>query len=264
MLLQQDLSINLLILLIILGFSGAFLDTSMGMGYGLLGPILIALGLDPLIVVPVLLISQMTTGFVGTFFHSIYRNVDLSATDTEDVKSTILFIGMGAIGMTLAVLLAINLKDTLLFLYIGILMIIAGLLMLPKKSFNFSWKRMLVLSGWASFNKAISGGGYGPIMTIGQMTSGRNARESVAVTDFSEAFLSGFGFLLYLICHQLYNINLLVTIELSIIMIISGILATPLGALVTKRLEKRNTKKIIGVLSIIIGVFTLIRFLLLL
>lgn len=96
------------------------------------------------------------------------------------------------------------------------------------------------------------------------MTSGRNARESVAVTDFSEAFLSGFGFLLYLICHQMYNINLFITIELSIIMIVSGIVATPLGVLVTKRLEKRKTKKIIGVLSIIIGVFTLIRFIFLL
>lgn len=167
MFLQQGLSSGLLIVLIILGFLGAFIDSSMGMGYGLLGPILIALGLDPLIVVPVLLISQMTTGFAGTIFHSLYRNMDLSTTDTQDVKSTILFIVMGAIGMTLAVLLAINLKDIILFLYIGILMIIAGLLMLPKKSFNFSWKRMLILSGWASFNKAISGGGYGPIMTIG-------------------------------------------------------------------------------------------------
>jgi hypothetical protein len=259
-LLQQGLSSGLLVIIIILGFLGAFLDTSMGMGYGLLSPILIALGLDPLIVVPVLLISQMTTGFTGTIFHSLYRNVDLSSHDTQDVKSTVLFIIMGITGMTFAVLLAINLSDIILMFYIGILMIIAGLLMLPNIKFAFSWKRMLVLSGWASFNKAISGGGYGPIMTIGQMTSGRDARESVAVTDFSEAFLSGFGFLLYLVCQQIHNINFLVTIELSIIMIVSGIVATPLGALVTKRLDKKNTKKIIGVLSILIGIFTLLRF----
>jgi len=262
MLLQQGLCSGLLFLIIILGFLAAFLDTSMGMGYGLLSPILIALGLDPFIVVPVLLISQMTTGFTGTVFHSLYNNVNLSSHDTQDVKSTALFIIMGVIGMTFAVLLAINLNDIILMLYIGILMIIAGLLMLPNITFIFSWKRMLILSSWASFNKAISGGGYGPIMTIGQMTSGRDVRESVAVTDFSEAFLSGFGFLLYLICQQIRNINFIVTIELSIIMIISGMIATPLGALVTKRLEKKNTKKIIGVLSILIGIFTLFRFVL--
>lgn len=260
MILQQGLSSSLLVLIIILGFLGAFLDSSMGMGYGLLSPILIALGLDPLIVVPVLLISQMTTGFTGTIFHSLFRNVDLSSPETQDVKSTALFIGMGVIGMTIAVFLAINLEDFLLYLYIGILMIIAGLLMLPDIGFNFSWKRMLILSGWASFNKAISGGGYGPIMTIGQMTSGRDARESVAVTDFSEAFLSGYGFLLYLICQQICNLNFLITMELSIIMIISGIVATPLGAFLTKRLKKKNTKKIIGFLSILIGLFSLIRF----
>ncbi len=261
MILQQGIDIGLLIIITILGFLGALLDSSLGMGYGLLSPILIALGLDSLIVVPVLLISQMTTGFAGTLFHFLYRNVDLSSRETQDSKSTVLFIGMGAIGMTLAVLLTINLNDSLLFLYIGILMLFAGVLMLPEIRFTFSWKRMLVLSGWASFNKAISGGGYGPIMTIGQMSSGRNARESVAVTDLSEAFLSGYGFMLYIIYNSFLGVvDIMVTIELSVVMIISGMMATPLGALLTKKMERKNTKKIIGVLSILIGVFTLVRF----
>ena len=262
MLLQQGLSDFFLILIIILGFLGAFLDSSMGMGYGLLAPIFLILGLDVFIVVPVLLFSQMTTGFVGSIFHSLYDNVDFSSDETQNVKTTILFIGMGFTGMTIAVLLAINISVIILMLYIGILMIVAGVLMFPKIKFNYSWKRMVLLNGLASFNKAISGGGYGPIMTIGQMASGRDARKSVAFTDFIEAFLSGFGFLLYLLFNQYIGINLVITVQMSLIMIISGIVATPLGAFVTKRMEEKNTRNIIGVLSVSIGVFTLIRLIL--
>jgi len=42
---------GIFILVIILGFCGAFLDGSLGMGYGLLSPLLIALGLDPRVLV---------------------------------------------------------------------------------------------------------------------------------------------------------------------------------------------------------------------
>jgi hypothetical protein len=129
--------------------------------------------------------------------------------------------------------------------------------MLPDFKFKFSWTRMYILSGIASFNKAISGGDYGPLMTIGQMASGRDAKQSVAVTDFSEAFLSGFGFFLYSLLNDFGT--LLLTIELAIIMIISGLVATPIGASITKRFDDKKAKKAIGVLSIAIGIFTLSR-----
>lgn len=257
MLFQQGFSTSLIIVAIILGFLAAFLDSSMGMGYGLLAPVLMGLGLDPYIVVPILLLSQMTTGFTGTIFHSLYHNIDFKTSKTQDTKTTILFILIGFLGMVLAVLVSLNISTNILLLYIGILMIGAGIVMLPKLSFSFSWKRIMFLNGLASFNKAISGGGYGPIMTVGQMTSGRDVRESVAFTDFTEAFLSGFGFLLYLIFNEYYGINIVITIKLGVILIISGMIATPLGALITKKLKKKSSKKIVGALSILIGIFTL-------
>ncbi|TXT67751.1 MAG: putative membrane transporter protein [Promethearchaeota archaeon] len=258
MILQAN-DILLLFLIILLGFLGALSDSALGMGYGLLSPILLSIGLDPLIIVPVLLISQMTTGFTGTIFHSFYKNVDLSSKHTQDIKASVLFVLMGLSGMTLAVLLTINLSKEYVMLYIGIMVCVGGILMLPEINFPFSWTRLYVLSIIASFNKAISGGGYGPIMTVGQMTSGRESRESVAVTDLSEACLSGYGFILYLILNT-FSENLLLTFELALIMILSGIVATPIGALFTKKLRKKVTKKIIGALSITIGIFTILRF----
>lgn len=257
---QQD--ILLILIIILLGFLGALLDSSLGMGYGLLTPILLALGLNPLTIVPVLLISQMTIGLSGTFFHSIYENVDLSSTKTQDVKITIISILIGLASMTFAFFFIINVSELILSIYISVLTIVAGILMFPKIEFGFSWKRMLLVSGWASFNKAVSGGGYGPIMTIGQMTTGRSARQSVAVTDFSEAILAGFGFFLYFLCNLYCQFDFSAIIELSLIMIISGICATPIGAFLTKKLEKKNAKGVIGISSIGIGIFSFIRLLL--
>ncbi|TXT59944.1 MAG: putative membrane transporter protein [Promethearchaeota archaeon] len=261
----EDLAI---ILVILLGFVGAFLDSSLGMGYGLLGPILIILGFDYRIVVPILLISQMTTGISGVLFHMFYKNVDLTSRDTQDTKSSLLFIITGMIGMFFAVFIVASLPEEFVMLYISIMIICAGILMLPELKFHFSWKRMYALSILASFNKAISGGGYGPVMTIGQITSGRDAKESVAVTDLSEAFLSGLGFLLYVL-YGAFDSNFLylqesfpLIIKLGLIMIISGIIATPLGALITKKLEKNTAKKVIGSLSITIGITMIIRIIL--
>jgi uncharacterized membrane protein YfcA len=45
-------------------------------------------------------------------------------------------------------------------------------------------------------------------------------------------------------------------------MIISGIIATPLGALLTKKLEKKTAKKVIGALSISLGVIMILRIIL--
>jgi uncharacterized membrane protein YfcA len=254
--------------IVILGFLGAFLDSSLGMGYGLLGPILIVLGFDHRIVVPILLISQMTTGISGVIFHILYKNVDLTEKDTQDTKSAILFMVTGTIGMMFAVFIVASLTEEFVMLYIAIMIIGAGMLMLPELKFHFSWKRMYALSILASFNKAISGGGYGPVMTIGQITSGRDAKESVAVTDLSESFLSGIGFILYILFGAFDNNFLFLQesfpliISLGLIMIISGIIATPLGALLTKKLEKKTAKKIIGTLSISLGVVMIIRIIL--
>jgi uncharacterized membrane protein YfcA len=247
-----------LILMVTLGFVAAFVDSSFGMGYGMLTPILIILGFDSFIVVPVLLLSQMVAGFSGTIFHSIYGNVELDSSEKKDVKVTILFTFTGMAGMIFAVILAINLREWFIMLYIGIMIIIVGFIMFQKTQFKFAWWKLYFISGIASFNKAISGGGYGPIATSGQLLSGRAHNEAVAVTSFSEAFLSGFGFLLYFIFEGFRDIIFM--FQLILIMVISGIIATPLGALLTKKLSEDKGEKTIAVISIVLGIITIIRF----
>jgi hypothetical protein len=254
----MDIEIPMLIILIILGFIASYVDNAFGMGFGTLTPILTALGFDPIIIVPVILISQMSAGLSGSVFHAIFQNVKIETEETRDVKITLLLTLAGMLGMTIAIFLAINLNQLIVNVYIGVMIFAVGLLMVKEVGFQFSWKKMYAISGLASFNKAITGGGYGPITTSGQVISGRDLEESVATSVMSESVLSGYGFLLYFLFEG-FSGHLELTITLVVILVISAVIATPLGALTADHLNKRKAKQYIGYVSIILGVFTLFR-----
>ena len=157
------------------------------------------------------------------------------------------------------IFLAVSLPEFYMVSYIGIMTLVVGIILIKQISFQFSWNKIYFISGLAAFNKAITGGGYGPIATTGQIVTGRDHDEAVAVSIFSEAFLSGFGFLLYFILTGFANTELL--IPLLVVMIISSIVATPLGALIPKKISKKKGKKVIGWVSIILGILTIGRLL---
>lgn len=253
----MEISINILIIIIILGAIAAFVDNAFGMGFGTLTPVLTALGFSPIVVVPVILIAQMSAGLSGSIFHAIFRNVELDSKEKRDVKVTVLLTVAGMLGMTVAIFLAINLSELIINIYIGVMILVVGIIMVKKLGFRFSWNKMYIISGLASFNKAISGGGYGPITTSGQVISGRDHEESVATSVISESFLSGYGFLLYFLFEGVQNFA--ITLDLMIVLVISAVIATPLGALTADRLDKGKAKKIIGYISIALGIFTLLR-----
>jgi hypothetical protein len=237
----------------------ALIDSSVGMGYGTLTPFMIFLGYRPVYIVPILLISQMVTGFSATLFHSVYGNVEIE-TDSRDTKVTLLFTLAGMVGVVVAMFFAIGIPEIFVMIYISIMLVAVGIIMIIKIRFKFSWAKLYLISGISAFNKAVSGGGYGPIATTGQIMAGREVKNAVAVTEFSEAFISGFTFLLYFIYFLIFGYpQLFEMIIILIIMSVSGAIAAPIGALITKKIPKKKGRKVIGGFSIALGVITLLR-----
>jgi uncharacterized membrane protein YfcA len=257
----HEFDVTIFFIAMILGFIGGFFDNSFGMGYGLLTPIFLLLGFDPLVVVPTLLLSQAITGFSGTIFHYLYKNVDFSSASNRESKVFGLFTFMGIIGTILAIFIAFSFSDLVMLLYIGSMMVIVGFIVLFKINFNGSWNKLYLISIVAGFNKAISGGGYGPLVTSGQIMSGSDVKNSVGVTQFSECILSALAFLIYFILNDF--VKIIFTIQLALIMVISGAFAAPIGALVAKRLKESVARKIVGISSMTLGMMTILRILLL-
>lgn len=255
----SEIDFYILLITVVLGFLGGFIDNGFGMGYGLLTPIFIMLGFSPLVVVPTLLLSQAITGFSGTIFHHLYKNVEFNSINTQESKIVILFVIIGVIGSIFAAIFAITLNELFMLFYIGAMMVVVGIIVLFKIRFHFSWKKLYIISVIAGFNKGISGGGYGSLVTSGQLMSGIKVRKSIGVTQFSECTISAFGYLLYMILIPLSDAVL--TFQLSMIMALAGLFAAPFGALVVKNTADELARKIVGSLSIILGAISLIRLL---
>ena len=108
----------------------------------------------------------------------------------------------------------------------------------------------------ASFNKGMSGGGYGPVVTGGQILSGVEGKNAVAITSLAEGLTCVVGFGAYLLTRSIQDWTLFP------FLCIGAILSVPLSVCTVKRLNTRYLKLAIGVLTTALGVFTLAKILL--
>lgn len=248
------MDLTILSILFVLAFGCAFIDVAFGMGYGtLMSPILLIFGFSISVIVPVLLLSQMCVGMAACLFHQKFKNADFKSPNNKDTKAALIFTMLGGIAMTFAVLVVISVPSQILMFYVSLTIMSVGAILLLKKKFVFSKKKLYMIGGLSAFNKAISGGGFGPVVTSGQIMSGSEAKNAVAVTSFAETILSAFGFILYIFISGTFNLNL------AFLVIFSGIIAAPLGAFIAKRLKNKDAKTLIGSIIIGLGVLTLIK-----
>jgi len=177
----------------ILAFICEFIDTSIGGGYGtILTPVALSIGLSPLTIIPAILFSEICTGFVGGYFHHRFGNLDWRIVGVDFI--------FGFLGIALGVVTGIRISSFLLKLWIGLIVLACGILML------FSLKNRYIVKGkfklqndvpltlLCSFNKGISGGGYGPVSTAGLIAVKASPKKAVGSTIMSEGIVCLMGF----------------------------------------------------------------------
>ncbi|UCB47384.1 MAG: sulfite exporter TauE/SafE family protein [Spirochaetota bacterium] len=274
-----QLNLQLGIIIGIIAFFAEYVDSTLGMGYGTaLTPILLLFGFDPLEVVPAILLSEFITGISAGFTHHSIGNVNFKL-KTMSIKNIISsFRSLGIIeslrrGMPLhlkvvlliascsivgtigAIFIAINIPKLYLKLYIGFLIFIIGIVILAtvKKQYGFSWKKIAFLGLIASFNKGISGGGYGPVVTGGQMISGVDGKNAIGITSMAEGLTCFVGVLAYYLIQRGFNW------KLAPYLVIGAILSVPLSAYTVKKLQTNILRYLIGTITILLGLITLIK-----
>ncbi|TRZ52392.1 MAG: hypothetical protein D4S01_03065, partial [Dehalococcoidia bacterium] len=175
----MELELSVCIGLAVVAFVCELIDSSLGMMYGtILSPVLIIIGFPPLLVVPSILISQALGGFIAAGFHHQLGNVYFSRRSV-DSKAVFIITIFGIIGVAAALSLALNIPSWVVTLYIGVLVLAMGAIILSKREFSFSWKKLSVVGLISSFNKAMSGGGFGPVVSTGQIISGVDSKNAV-------------------------------------------------------------------------------------
>jgi uncharacterized membrane protein YfcA len=243
-------------LLGLISFGSGMIDLSLGMGYGFtVTPLMLLLGFTPIEAVPCVLFSSFVGGAASSFFNHRMHNVDFSW-NTRASRVSVFTALVGIIGSFAGVQMSFNLPQRSVGLYIGLLVIVSGVLVLASKDLvsDFSWFKMSIISLIGSINKGLTGSGFGPVITTGAMLAGIDEKESVSIQSLSEASVSLVGFLTYLFMHKsiLYSA--------VIVMSVGVFIASPIAARVIHRLEGNLMRNMVGVLALIIGTNTLYKY----
>ena len=269
----MEVTSTLFVVIVFIAILTQYLSVSIGVGYGTaLTPLLLIIGFLPLQIVPAVLLSQLAGGIVGGVAHYRAGNIHLDFRRDEklikerlrglgylprstDAKVIFVLVACGVVGVLVGVFTAVNIPQVALETYIGALVLLIGLMVLLRRSRNsaFSWKGIVAIGVLGAFNKGISGAGYVPLVTGGQIISGREAKSSVGSTTVAIAILCAVGFLAYLIVEG--NIYW----RLAVAATVGSIIAAPFAALAARKANPEKLRLVIGLATIILGALTLVK-----
>ncbi len=258
---------ELFLFIIIFAFIFESMDSMAGMGFGTaLSPLLLLLGYTPLQVVPSILISEAITGVIDTFFDHEFKNVRYSFRPLNDATKIGLIIAFfGCLAIFTSILLsyfAISFPDIVIKTYVAVLVIFMGLsgfIRIKLRKIEFSKtnpKFLIVFSALAGFNKGIGGGGYGPVITMGQIFSGVYEKSATAIVSFSESIVSFIGILtFFLISFAGVNVDLVLLPSLFT----GGFLAAISAPYIVRVLPNKVWQYVIPLYAFGIGIYSFIR-----
>jgi uncharacterized membrane protein YfcA len=252
------MNLEIIVPIMLLAFACELVDSTLGMGYGTtLTPVLLAFGYEPIEIIPAVLFSEFITGVSAGFFHHEFGNVDLRP-GTRDFKVAAVLTTLSTLGVILAVFIAVNIPSWVVKLYIGTIVLCLGLLLLKQKEreMPFSWRRIGGLGFLAAFNKGMSGGGYGPVVTSGQVLSGIRGRNAVGIASLAEGITSIVGVVVFL------SSGTPIPWQLAPSLLLGAIASVPISAYVVSRIPVGRLTLLIGGLSTTLGGYTLLRLIL--
>lgn len=188
-----------------------FIDSFLGMMYGtILSPLLILIGYSSKQIIPVILISQAAGGFVASWRHHTLHNANFKKGTTDwDVFNSIVWLGI--LASIIGVFVSIKIPVKYLNTYIACLVIAIAIMIFLKKTFVFTKFRIFFLGFISAFNKALSGGGFGPLVAGGQLVfKDRDEKGAIGSTDFAEAPICLVSFALWVFATGCPPISLII------------------------------------------------------
>lgn len=231
------------------------IDGGIGMGYGVsLTTLLLSIGVGTAVASASVHIAEVVTALVNGVSHFLLGNFD---------QKIFTFLAIpGVFGGALGAYCASHYADAVLVRpFVSGLLLILGVLIIVKftrkrEILELEYERprvrhLMPLGFVAAFIDAIGGGGWGPITTPTLVMRNANPQHVIGSVNLAEFFIA-------------FSISLtffmtLPSIDLAIVlpMIVAGIIAAPLGALITKRLPTRMVGIIVGCVIILLSLRTI-------
>jgi uncharacterized membrane protein YfcA len=241
------------LIILVAGFVAQLVDGALGMGYGVTSAtILLSAGVSPAAMSGSIHTAEMFASGASGYTHYKFGNVNRKL-----FKALVIPGVLGAIAGAVLLVVAGERYSSIIrpciaayTLVLGIKFIVTAIRGVRKQK---KFKRYRLLAAAGGFFDSFGGGGWGPIVTSTLINNGRSHKYvvgSVSLTEFFVTLSSAFTFFTMIgVSHW----------QTIIALVIGGLLAAPLAALLAGRLPRRLSFILLGALVIFWSIRILIK-----
>lgn len=246
---RMQLSGELFYWFILVGLGAQLVDGALGMAFGLVSSaVLLSLGIPPAAVSAAVHSAEVFTTGASGLSHLVAGNVD---------KPLFLRLaGFGALGgitgAWLLTRLPADLIRPLVYLYLFALALLILLRAAGKLMPKGQVRRVGLLGFAAGLLDASGGGGWGPIATSTLLARGAAARTTIGTVNAAEFVVTLAVSLTFLITMGIAHLEVVAGL------LIGGMLAAPLAAILVKRIREQWVLVTVGVLVLAISSYNII------
>lgn len=243
------------ILFIIIGFAAQIIDGTLGMAYGVSCRTFLktVAGLPSALASAVVHVAEVPTTLASGLSHIKLRNVD---------KSLFLHLAIpGVIGGVIGAWFLYSIGDAL-EPFIDAYLIVMGFVILRKALQKHHKERHigkdiypLGLAG--GFLDATGGGGWGPVVTSTMLAVGHDVKKTIGTVNTVEFFVTLAETTTFLVLLRDFTAYLQPVLGL----IIGGVCAAPIAAWICKKIPVRPLLAIVGILIIVLNLYSLLHWL---
>ena len=247
-----SIDIYALLPFILIGFAAQLVDGALGMAFGVIcNTLLVAvLGVPPATASARIHVVEMFTTGASGLSHLFHRNIDWP------LFWRLLIPGVigGVLGAYVLTSLHADVVKPFVLGYlvlIGVWLLIRGLLYPPKFEKPKVVAPLAVVGG---FLDAAGGGGWGPVVTSNLLVQGGEPRKVVGTVNSVEFFLAVSVSIAFIA-----NLGFEEILGPTLGLIIGGVAAAPLGAMMAKRFSPKVMLVMVGVVLIATSTFGLYK-----
>lgn len=225
---------------IAIGFAAQLIDGALGMAYGVISTtLLLAIGLPPKAASAGTHAAETFTTAISGLSHIYHRNVDWR-----------LFVKLavpGIIGGVAGAYFLSNVDSSAIKPYVQSYLIVIGLWLIWRSTHVIQRtgdpRIVTPLGLFGGFLDATGGGGWGPVVTSNLLLQGSNPRMTIGTVNTVE-FLLTLSISITFLIHLGWEAFTMATLGL----LIGGVVAAPLGAMLAKHIPANRLLLLVGVI----------------
>ena len=231
---------------ILIGIGAQLVDGALGMAFGLVSSsVLLSMGLPPAAVSASIHTAEVFTTGASGVSHLAAGNVD---------RRLFLRLALpGAVGGALGAYVLTQLPGEFIRPFIYLSLLALAIFILARAAGRFTPRsevqRVPVLGFFAGLLDASGGGGWGPVATSTLLARGGQARTTIGTVNAAEFIVTLSISATFLLSMGLQHLSIVAGL------LVGGMMAAPVAALLVKRLKERWVLVAVGVLVLSISLF---------